>query len=96
MTINKVLIWKIVLVVELLGCSSGIGFQLHLAFQLFDVTAILAYSFAFMTVVQALEWFVLQPLEQWIFRWRNADHTDHARVDSKVERRSSAAFTAEQ
>lgn len=89
------LIWKIVLVVELLGCSSGIGFQLHLAFQLFDVTSILAYSFAFIAVVQALEWFVLQPLEQWIFRWRNAEHTGLDATDSQVERRADAAFTTD-
>ena len=37
------LIWKIVLVVELLGRSSGVGFQLHMAFQVFDVAAI--YTF---------------------------------------------------
>jgi NitT/TauT family transport system permease protein len=36
------LIWKIVLVVELLGRSDGIGFQLHMAFQVFDVASILA------------------------------------------------------
>ena len=33
------LIWKIVLVVELLGRSNGVGFQLGLYFQLFDVAA---------------------------------------------------------
>ncbi len=66
------LIWKIVLVVELLGCSQGIGFQLHLAFQLFDVTGILAYSFAFILVIQLLEWTVLQPLEHYLFRWRSS------------------------
>ena len=32
------LIWKIVLVVEFLGRSNGIGFKIHLYFQLFDVT----------------------------------------------------------
>ncbi|HJP45001.1 MAG TPA: ABC transporter permease, partial [Arenicellales bacterium] len=31
------LIWKIVLVVELLGRSDGVGFQLSLFFQMFDV-----------------------------------------------------------
>ena len=31
------LIWKIVLVVELLGRSNGIGFQLSVFFQMFDV-----------------------------------------------------------
>lgn len=69
------LIWKIVLVVELLGRSDGIGFQLHLAFQMFDVTRILAYSFAFICVVQLIEWGILQPLDQYAARWqREAGH----------------------
>lgn len=64
------LIWKIVLVVELLGRSDGIGFQLHLYFQLFDVTAILAYSLAFILVMLTIEYSVLQPLERASGRWR--------------------------
>ncbi|MET0010508.1 MAG: ABC transporter permease, partial [Candidatus Thiodiazotropha sp. 6PLUC4] len=44
------LIWKIVLVVELLGRSDGVGFQLHLYFQLFDVSGILAYSLSFIMI----------------------------------------------
>ena len=64
------LIWKIVLVVELMGRSNGVGFQLHLGFQLFDVALILAYSLAFVAVVQAIEWGLLQPWEQRQNRWR--------------------------
>ncbi|HEY0836016.1 MAG TPA: ABC transporter permease [Azospirillum sp.] len=64
------LIWKIVLVVELLGRSDGVGFQLHVQFQLFDVTAILAYALAFIAVVQVIEWGVLQPVEHRLARWR--------------------------
>ncbi|OMH39619.1 ABC transporter permease [Motiliproteus sp. MSK22-1] len=64
------LIWKIVLVVELLGRSDGVGFQLHLAFQMFDVAMILAYSFAFILVVQVIEWLLLQPWERYQRRWR--------------------------
>ena len=64
------LIWKIVLVVELLGRSNGVGFQLHLFFQLFDVPAILAYTIAFVIVIQALELGVLQPWERRAGRWR--------------------------
>ncbi|MHA3916545.1 ABC transporter permease [Halovulum sp. GXIMD14793] len=41
------LIWKIVLVVEFLGRSSGIGFQIHSYFQLFDVPHVLAYAISF-------------------------------------------------
>lgn len=64
------LIWKVILVVELLGRSSGVGFQLHLFFQQFDVAAILAYTFAFIGVVQLIEWGVVQPLERRLLRWR--------------------------
>ena len=64
------LIWKIVLVVELLGRSNGVGFKLQLFFQLFDVPHILAYAFAFAAVVQVIEWGLLQPLERRVGRWR--------------------------
>ena len=64
------LIWKIVLVVELLGRSNGVGFEIQIAFQLFDVTRILAYSLAFILVVQLIEWGVLQPFERHVTRWR--------------------------
>lgn len=66
------LIWKIVLVVELLGRSDGIGFQLHMAFQIFDVASILAYSLAFIAVVQLIELVLLQPLERRSSAWRAA------------------------
>jgi NitT/TauT family transport system permease protein len=64
------LIWKIVLVVELLGRSNGVGFQIHLYFTLFDVAGILAYAVAFIIVVQLIELFVLQPWQQAATRWR--------------------------
>lgn len=66
------LIWKIVLVVELLGRSDGIGFQLHMAFQVFDVAGILAWSLSFIAVVQLIELLVLQPLERRAGYWRQA------------------------
>jgi NitT/TauT family transport system permease protein len=64
------LVWKIVLVVELLGRSSGVGFQLYTAFQLFDVTGILAYALTFIAVVQVIELTLLQPWEAAANRWR--------------------------
>ncbi|MCW2237821.1 ABC transporter permease [Azospirillum canadense] len=64
------LIWKIVLVVELLGRSDGVGFQINLYFQMFDVAGILAYTVAFVAVVQLLELCVLQPVESRLTRWR--------------------------
>ncbi|VVT02757.1 ABC transporter permease [Rhizobium sp. EC-SD404] len=64
------LIWKIVLVVEFLGRSNGVGFQIHLYFQLFDVAAVLAYALAFIIVMLAIEFIVVQPLEHHLTRWR--------------------------
>ncbi|MEL6478672.1 MAG: ABC transporter permease subunit [Pseudomonadota bacterium] len=64
------LVWKIVLVVELLGRSNGVGFQLHLHFQLFDVAAILAYALGFIVIVQAIELGLIAPWERYANRWR--------------------------
>ena len=64
------LIWKIVLLVELLGRSNGVGFQLSMFFQFFDITSILAYSFAFIFIVLLIENYILQPLEKKINQWR--------------------------
>ena len=64
------LIWKIILVVELLGRSNGMGYQLHLFFQLFDVASILAYTIAFVAVIQMIEVMILKPLDKKSLRWR--------------------------
>lgn len=64
------LIWKIVLVVELLGRPNGVGFQIGSAFQLFDVPTILAYALAFILVVQLIEWGILQPVAHRLDAWR--------------------------
>jgi NitT/TauT family transport system permease protein len=64
------LVWKIVLIVEMLGRPNGVGFEIGAAFQLFDVTRILAYALAFTLVMLAIEAFVVQPLERHVSRWR--------------------------
>lgn len=64
------LIWKIVLVVELLGRSNGVGFQLGSFFQFFDIQSILAYTFAFVLVILAIEALLMRPLENRLNRWR--------------------------
>ena len=64
------LIWKIVLVFELLGRSSGVGFMLSLNFQMFDIAAILAYSLAFITLVLLIEYLIVAPIERKVSGWR--------------------------
>jgi len=65
-------IWKIVLVVEFLGGSSGrgIGLQIHTQFSIFNVTGVFAYAISFVAVIMIIELTFLQPLESRLNRWR--------------------------
>lgn len=64
------LVWKIVLIVELLGRPNGVGFEIGTAFQLFDVTTILAYALSFIVVILVIETLLVQPIERRVTRWR--------------------------
>lgn len=64
------LVWKIVLVVEAFGRSSGVGYRLNIAFQEFDVTTILGYALSFIIIVQIIEFTILQPLLAKANAWR--------------------------
>lgn len=63
-------IWKIVLVVEFLGRSNGIGFRIHLYFQQFQTAHVIAYSIAFVGVMLIVEHAIIQPWEARSVRWR--------------------------
>jgi NitT/TauT family transport system permease protein len=64
------LVWKIVLVAELIGRSDGIGFEISVRFQQFDIAGIFALSFAFIAVVALIEIGGFQMLDNRIRRWR--------------------------
>ncbi len=64
------LVWKIVLVVELMGRPNGVGFEINVAFQLFDVPLLLAYALPFTAIMLIIETLVVQPLERHVSRWR--------------------------
>ena len=64
------LIWKIVLVFELLGRSSGIGFQIQVFFSFFDISSLLAYAIFFMTIILIIENFIMIPIERKATHWR--------------------------
>ena len=64
------LIWKIVLVVELLGRSNGVGFKLYGFFQFFDISGILAYTLAFVILIIFVEFILIRPFEGKISVWK--------------------------
>jgi len=57
-------------VVELIGRSNGVGFQLGVYFQFFDIASVLAYTAAFVAVVIVIEATLIRPLERRLARWR--------------------------
>jgi NitT/TauT family transport system permease protein len=64
------IVWKIVLVVELIGRPNGVGFVLGSAFSLFDMARILSYAICFIVVMLVIESLLVQPLERRAIRWR--------------------------
>jgi len=64
------LVWKIVLVVELVGASDGMGFKLGEFFQFFEIDGVLAYAFTFVAIILLIEALLLRPWERQISRWR--------------------------
>lgn len=66
------IIWKIVLVVEFLGRSDGVGFRIHLFFQLFEIAHVLAYSLTFVAVMLIIEYGLVRLLEARSTKWRVA------------------------
>ena len=64
------LVWKIVLVVELLGASQGMGFKLGEFFQFFEIDGVLAYACAFIVFIMLLEALIIRPWEARVMRWR--------------------------
>ncbi len=63
------LVWKIVLVFEVLGADLGVGFRISIFFQFFDLKGILAYTAVFVVIVMALEHLVIGPLERRLLAW---------------------------
>jgi NitT/TauT family transport system permease protein len=64
------IVWKIVLVVELIGRPNGVGFVLGSAFSLFDMARILSYAICFIVLMLVIENLLVQPLERRANRWR--------------------------
>lgn len=64
------LAWKVIVLVEIFGMSSGVGYQLNSAFSSQNVAAVLAWTLSFGAVMAILEYGVLQSLERYATRWR--------------------------
>lgn len=64
------LAWKVVVLVEVFGLSSGVGYALNTAFISQNVAAVLAWTIAFSVVVAAIEYGLFQTVERRLTRWK--------------------------
>ncbi|WP_421989822.1 ABC transporter permease [Roseococcus sp.] len=64
------LAWKVIVLVELFGLSDGVGYQLNSEFSAQNVAGVLAWTLIFWVVMAAIEFGVMQGLENRLTRWR--------------------------
>jgi NitT/TauT family transport system permease protein len=67
------LTWKIVIFVELMGRSTGVGYRIQYWYQLFNMPRVLASAALFMIVMLIVELVIVRNLEQYLFRWRREE-----------------------
>ena len=67
------LTWKIMIFVELLGRSSGVGYRIQFWYNLFNMERVLAAAIPFILVMLTLEFAVLRPAERYLFRWKREE-----------------------
>ncbi|MGZ8155143.1 MAG: ABC transporter permease [Burkholderiales bacterium] len=62
--------WRVSLVAETLGSTSGVGYRLRQAADLIQTDQVFAWTLALVVMMAALEMGVLRPLENHLFRWK--------------------------
>jgi NitT/TauT family transport system permease protein len=69
------LAWRLMIFVELLGRSSGVGYRIQYFYNLVDMRRVMAAALPFIALMLLFEFCVLRPLERRAFRWRRAEVT---------------------
>lgn len=64
--------WKMVVLGELLGRTSGVGYQISFYFQFFNMVGILAYGITMMAVLAFIDLVIMGALQRRAFRWRSS------------------------
>ena len=62
--------WRVSLVAETLGASSGVGYRLRQASDLIQMDQVFAWTIVQVAMMLVIEIGVLAPLERHLFRWR--------------------------
>ncbi len=62
--------WRVSLVAETLGASSGVGYRLRQAADLFQADQVFAWTIVVICVMTLIEIGVFRPAEAYLFRWQ--------------------------
>src|SRR2546423_15462541 len=62
--------WKVVVLSEMFGLSSGVGYMINRSFSAYSMDDVLAWTVGFTLVMFGLEYGVMLPLERRLVRWR--------------------------
>ncbi len=62
--------WRVSLVAETLGASSGVGYRLRQAADLIQTDQVFAWTITMVVMMAALEMGAFRPLENHLFRWK--------------------------
>jgi len=62
--------WKVIVLVEIFGLSSGVGYRLNSEYSAMNVAGVLAWTIGFAGVMALLEYGVIGGIERYVTRWR--------------------------
>ncbi len=62
--------WKVVVLSEMFGLSSGIGYMINRSFSLYSMRDVLAWTISFTLLMGVFEYGLLRPTEHYLLRWR--------------------------
>lgn len=62
--------WRVSLVAETIGSSSGVGYRLRQAADLIRTDQVFAWTLTLVIMMATIEMGVLKPLESYLFRWK--------------------------
>src|SRR2546422_177735 len=62
--------WRVSLVAETIGSSSGVGYRLRQAADLIRTDQVFAWTLTLVIMMATIEMGMLKPLENYLFRWK--------------------------
>src|SRR5918993_1246152 len=62
--------WRVSLVAETIGASSGVGYRLRQAADLIQTDQVFAWTLTLVVMMATIEMGILKPLQNYLFRWQ--------------------------